>query len=225
VIVVDKPAGVSTVPFAGDERPERGTLDRLVADWLGQRRVFVVQRLDRDTTGPIVFARTADAARSLSGQLRRHTVTRRYWALVHGALTAGETIRSELVADRGDGRRGSLLPGRRAPAAERRLAVTHVTPVARLGPLSLVECRLETGRTHQIRIHLAERGHPLVGERAYAPGGPAGGAERILLHAFELCFDHPTRGERRRFAGLPPEDFLALLDEPVRAELRRRVAG
>ena len=120
---------------------------------------------------------------------------------------AAQTVVSRLVRDRGDGRRGSTtLPG------VGKEAITHVRPIERLGEYTLIECRLETGRTHQIRIHLAENGHPLCGEKVYnqpfrkKATPDASGAPRIALHAAELGFDHPISGKPMRFeTPLPPE--------------------
>jgi 23S rRNA pseudouridine1911/1915/1917 synthase len=115
------------------------------------------------------------------------------------------------VEDRGDGRRGSARPG----AREGQLAVTHVEALEVLaGGATLVACRLETGRTHQIRIHLAEAGHPLVGEAVYGRDyrGPRIPATRIMLHAAELGFEHPGDGRELRFQVGPPEDFLQVLE-------------
>jgi len=170
-----------------------------------------VHRLDRETSGLLVFARTAEARKHLEHQFRRHTVERRYLAVARGAVEAG-TIVSRLVRDRGDGRRGSTsLPnvGKRA--------VTHVRPVERLGDYTLIECRLETGRTHQIRIHLSEQGHPLCGDKIYgkplfrAAAPDASGARRLALCAVELGFIHPTTGEKLRFETRPPQDFAELV--------------
>jgi 23S rRNA pseudouridine1911/1915/1917 synthase len=215
VIVVDKPAGISTVAF-GDESPAdaRMVLDALIGDVLsrGPRRapLGVVHRLDKETSGLVVFARTVAAKKHLANQFRHHTTTRRYLALVHGEVRSRRTIRSYLIEDRGDGLRGSAREGRR----EGRLAITHVEPVRRAGPATLVGCRLETGRTHQIRIHLAEAGHPLVGERVYVRdyAGPRIEAPRLMLHAAELGFEHPTTGERMSFTSELPDDFRAVLE-------------
>ena len=130
-----------------------------------------MHRLDRDTSGLLVFARTAEAQQHLEHQFRTHSTRRRYLAVVRGAVES-QTIESRLVRDRGDGRRGSTT----LPNVGRR-AVTHVRAVERLGDYTLIECRLETGRTHQIRIHLSELGHPLCGDKVYGqplfrPGKP-----------------------------------------------------
>lgn len=213
VVVVDKPAGISTVPY--DEN-ERGTLDELVMETISERGrrapLGIVHRIDKETSGIVVFTRTIAAKHSLKNQFRFHTVGRRYVAIAHGNVTGG-TIQSRLVQDRGDGRRGST---------ERedlgREAITHVKWLENLQGASLVECRLETGRTHQIRIHLAERGHPLVGERVYSKSyrGELIAAPRLMLHARELSFEHPQSGERLSFERPMPADMQTVL-----AALRR----
>lgn len=216
IVVVNKPAGLSTVPF-GDEPPGEVTLDALVRDVLarqdrirGRAPLGVVQRLDKGTSGLLVFARTVAAKKHLGQQLRQHSMYRRYLAIAHGVVRGG-TIRSYLVEDRGDGLRGSARPG----AREGQLAVTHVEALEVLsGGATLVACRLETGRTHQIRIHLAEAGHPLVGEAVYVRDhrGPRIPAPRTMLHAAELGLEHPGDGRELRFQVGPPEDFLEVLE-------------
>jgi 23S rRNA pseudouridine1911/1915/1917 synthase len=171
-----------------------------------------VHRLDRETSGLMVFARTKSAEQRLIQQFRKHTTQRVYLAIAQGHV-AGQTIESNLVRDRGDGRRGST-----AVANLGKRAVTHIKPIEYVGGFTLLECRLETGRTHQIRIHLAESGHPLCGEPLYNKPvkgqaiGDASGAPRIALHAAELCFDHPITDERLRFSSPLPNDLLVFLD-------------
>ncbi len=228
VVVVEKPAGISTIPY-GDESPEeqRRTLDALVRAALtkrfgerGRPPLGVVQRLDKDTSGLLVFARSVAAKRHLAQQLRLHTVHRRYLAIAQGSVRS-QTIRSRLVKDRGDGRRGSTDDPRLGQDA-----ITHVEALEPLSRATLVACRLETGRTHQIRIHLAEAGHPLVGEDVYAArarsqlGPHAHAAPRQMLHAAELGFVHPTTSLEVRFESSPPDDFCAVL-----ARLRRSPTG
>jgi 23S rRNA pseudouridine1911/1915/1917 synthase len=230
VVVVDKPAGVSTVPY---EEGERGTLDERVRDWIGHHDgrhgggprppLGVVHRLDKETSGLIVFTRTWLAKQSLSSQFRAHTAHRRYLAIVHDnpdavppKLVREGTIRSHLIVDRGDGLRGSVesLPRGRARGEQGQLAITHVEVLERLAAgASLVACRLETGRTHQIRIHLSEAGHPLVGERVYIRRyeGPVLGAPRMMLHAAELGFDHPATELPVDWEVPPPADFAETL--------------
>jgi 23S rRNA pseudouridine1911/1915/1917 synthase len=209
VVVVRKPAGISTVPY--DEN-ETGTLSELVQAALRrgggpQAEVGIVHRIDKDTSGLVVFARTLTAKRHLKQQFRVHSVQRRYLALAHGDVAPG-TLRSRLVRDRGDGRRGST-----DNSTLGRDAITHVRVLERLDGATLLECRLETGRTHQIRIHLAEEGHPLLGERVYSKNfrGRVISAPRLMLHAFELGFEHPTTGAPLHFEQPMPEDMRGVL--------------
>jgi 23S rRNA pseudouridine1911/1915/1917 synthase len=207
VVVVRKPSGVSTVPF---EEKERGTLDEIVRRALGTRSLGVVHRLDKETSGLLVFTRTWLAKKSLSAQFRAHTVERRYLAIAHGVVPK-RTVTSSLVADRGDGLRGSS----RDPHLGQR-AVTHVEPIETRtiegAKATLVSCRLETGRTHQIRIHLAEMGHPVVGERVYVRDyrGTKIDAPRVMLHAAVLGFVHPKTERTMRWEEPPPADFRAM---------------
>jgi 23S rRNA pseudouridine1911/1915/1917 synthase len=232
LVVVEKPSGMTTTRHSEEHdmssrrRQLQPTLDELLPRLIakiegrsgkgGPRRVRPVHRLDRDTSGLLVFARTAEAQKHLEHQFRVHSTRRRYLAVVRGAVEA-QTIESQLVRDRGDGRRGSTT----LPNVGKR-AVTHVRPVERLGDYTLIECRLETGRTHQIRIHLAERGHPLCGEKVYGQplfraGQPdSSGAPRLALCAVELGFVHPATAEAMHFESPPPPDF---------AEFLRRLRG
>lgn len=223
VLVIDKPAGLTTVRHA-DEAAAFGTrakkylpptLVDLLPAVLAARgikvkgRLRAVHRLDRETSGLIVLARTPEAERSLGKQFRAHTTSRVYLALVRGAAREGR-VESHLVRDRGDGRRGSGPPG------DGQRAITHIHVVEALNDATLVECRLETGRTHQVRIHLGEAGTPLCGERVYdrplhgMPLPDASGAERPMLHARTLAFDHPGTGERMTWTAAPPRDMHAL---------------
>ncbi len=201
LVVVDKPPGLNSVPWG----EERDALDVRLGVTLGQP-VRVVHRLDRDTSGAMLFALTAEAEGRLTHLLRRHDVRRRYLALAHGAVAAG-TIRTFLDEDRGDGRRGSVPPGRGGKEA-----ITEVAVVRPLRGATLVACTLRTGRTHQIRIHLAERGHMLLGERGYVRDhrGPVLPAPRIMLHSATLAFAHPISGAPLEFTVPPPDDFAGL---------------
>ena len=218
VVVVNKPAGVSTVPF---DEEETGTLDERVRDWLalegrrarggGRPPLGVVHRLDKETSGLMVFTRTWLAKQSLTDQFRAHSVVRRYLAIACGDVSA-QTFRSDIVADRGDGLRGSLPRGHRG-RGDAQKAVTHVSVVERLAGATLVECRLETGRTHQIRIHLSEAGHPIVGERVYIRdyADEEIPAPRMMLHAVELGFTHPATEQEVHWERDPPQDFADTL--------------
>jgi len=223
VAVVSKPAGLTTMRHKeeADEFGERGrtflpkTLADLLPALLGAptRPVIAVHRIDRDTSGLVVFARTRDAAEHLTRQFRKHTVDRRYLALTRGVPPAGR-IESVLVRDRGDGRRGSTRKTN-PPGGKR--ALTHVTVLELFGGFALVECRLETGRTHQVRIHLGEAGAPLCGETVYdrpingKPHADGSGAARPMLHATRLGFIHPESGDAMVWEAPPPADFGRLL--------------
>ena len=201
------------------------TLADLLPSALGtpDRPVIAVHRLDRDTSGLVVFARTRAAAENLTKQFRKHTTERRYLALTRGAPGA-KRIESVLVRDRGDGRRGSTTD---LVAEDGKRAVTHVSVLETFGPFALVECRLETGRTHQVRIHLGEAGAPLCGETVYDrpfdgkrhPDGS--GAKRPMLHATQLGFAHPESGAAVSWEVAPPEDFAQVLTQ-LRKETSHR---
>ncbi len=220
LVIVDKPAGMLSV---ADEPGNKDTLAEYTRTML--RRMVgggsdsglgVVHRLDKDTSGLMVFTRTAEAKRDLAAQFRGHDIDRVYHAIAHG--TVPETrIETHLLLDRGDGLRGSHGHYRRSkgpPPSDARLAVTHVKPIAALADATLVECRLETGRQHQIRIHLSEFGHPLVGERVYIRDyrGEKMEAPRTMLHARTLGFTHPRSGKRVSFERVPPADFQAMVE-------------
>jgi 23S rRNA pseudouridine1911/1915/1917 synthase len=220
VIVVAKPSGISTVPYEGQEERQGETLDTRVRRWLernpgavtrgGRPELGVVHRIDKETSGLVVFARTWLAKQKLASQFRKHTVHRRYLAIAHGDVRSW-TARSFLIENRGDGLRGSA---RGTAGSAAREAITHVERIERLHGATLVGCRLETGRTHQIRIHLSEAGHPLVGEKVYVRGfaGAVIEAPRMMLHATELGFVHPST-EREVHWELPmPEDMAAVLE-------------
>jgi 23S rRNA pseudouridine1911/1915/1917 synthase len=220
VVVVDKPPGVLTLPYDDGDRDTlvqitRVALKRLEADARYDPELGVVHRLDKHTSGLLVFTRTFAAKRHLAQQFRLHTVERAYLALAHGDCPSGRH-ESVLLANRGDRLRGSYGHFRRPkgpPPPDARRAVTHVFAQQRLAGASLVECRLETGRQHQIRIHLSEAGHPLVGEPVYIRDyrGTPLVAPRPMLHARTLGFEHPRTGEVVRFEAPCPPDFLEAL--------------
>lgn len=209
VVVIDKPSGISSVPY--DERELGTAMDLIRGAWrrMGRRAtetpLHVVHRIDKATSGLLMFAKSKRAEIGLAAQLRDHSCARTYLCVAHGVVR-DRTIESQLVADRGDGLRGST----RHPGQGKR-AVTHVRALEPLRGATLCEVQLETGKTHQIRIHLAEAGHPLVGEEVYIKdflerGGTALSAPRLLLHAATLGFIHPITGERLTFTSeVPPE--------------------
>jgi 23S rRNA pseudouridine1911/1915/1917 synthase len=226
VVVVEKPSGISTVrhPLERDWTARRKalapTLEDLTPPVIARQegrkssgpRLRVVQRLDKDTSGLVVFARTVTAERGLGKQFHAHTVIRRYLALVPGFVPP-QRIDLRLVRDRGDGRRGVT----RNPD-EGKEAATLMDVAERLAGYTLLSCRLETGRTHQIRIHLAALGHPVCGDKVYChlPNGDVrtdhSGAPRLALHALELGFTHPVTRETLHWSMPLPPDLEALLD-------------
>lgn len=227
VVVVEKPAGMVTLRRSNERiwsyprRMLQPTLDECVSRLLEARYVrsrsdamyelFPVHRIDRDTSGLLMFARTEEAQARLIDQFAAHHALRKYWCVIPG-FVPDQTIRTHFIRDRGDGLRGS---SRDAGIGQH--AVTHIRTLRRLGEFSEVECRLETGRTNQIRIHLAELGHPVCGDLKYR--GPVGQppvpdhtrVPRLALHAAELGFVHPLSGESLVFETPWPPDMARFL--------------
>jgi 23S rRNA pseudouridine1911/1915/1917 synthase len=211
VVVIDKPTGVSSVPY---EDRETGTaMDLIRGAWRRAGKpattvaLHVVHRIDRATSGLLMFAKTKKAELGLAAQLRAHTMERTYVCVAHGQVSS-QRIESFLVEDRGDGLRGSTTrPG------QGKRAVTHVEARQALHHATLCHVRLETGKTHQIRIHLAEAGHPLVGEQVYIRDytGPVLTSSRLMLHAATLGFAHPVTGARVELSSPLPPDFTAVV--------------
>lgn len=222
VVVVRKPAGISSIEHEG----EPTCLATELRDWLSRREqrscppLEVVHRLDKVTSGVMVFARTRAAQLELKEQFRAHTTGRHYVAVAHGRVHDG-TLSFRLVRDRGDGLRGVT----HAPNLGRH-SVTHVVTREVLERCSVVECRLETGRTHQIRIHLAHTGHPVVGDPLYGRDheGPPIESPRTLLHAASLSFTHPRDRRRLEFDDPLPDDFQSVIqrERALRSRPRSR---
>jgi 23S rRNA pseudouridine1911/1915/1917 synthase len=211
VVVIDKPAGVNSVPY---EDRETGTaMDLIRGAWRRKGKsattiaLHVVHRIDRATSGLLMFAKSKRAELGLAAQLRAHTMARQYRCVAHGVVLT-QRIESNLVADRGDGIRGSTSQADRG-----KRSVTHVEVERALRGATLCRVRLETGRTHQIRIHMSESGHPLVGEEVYIRdyADKLIASPRLLLHAATLGFEHPITGERVDLASELPPDFTAML--------------
>jgi 23S rRNA pseudouridine1911/1915/1917 synthase len=222
VIVVDKRWDVVVHPGAGRSGGTlvNGLVARypelleLVADGLSEsQRPGIVHRLDRGTSGLLVVARSPRALVSLREQMAAHTATRRYAALVHGFVEHDRGIVDAPLA------RSARRPTQMAVSSGGREARTAYEVVARIEepfPSTLVTATLETGRTHQVRVHLAAIGHPVVGDTRYQHGRrPRAGlaAGRFFLHADRLSFDHPGTGRRVTFRSALPEDLAAVLGE------------
>ena len=223
VLVVDKPAGMVTHPGAGRST---GTLAAAalahapgVAGVGGPRRPGIVHRLDKGTSGLIVLAKTQAAYDALTAQLARRSVSRRYLCLVHGRVKrdAG-TIDAPIGRDPRSRVRMAVVTGGKG-----RRSITRFRVLERFPGASYVECRLETGRTHQIRVHLASLGHPLLGDETYgrrhvsAAGGPVPaalleGLGGVALHAAGLAFIHPASGEPVALESPLPGRMARLLD-------------
>ena len=229
VLVLNKPAGLVVHPGAGNAA---GTLlnallhhDPRLAEL---PRAGIVHRLDKDTSGLMVVAKTLAAHTALVDMLSRHDVERQYEAVVLGTLVAGGTVDAPIGRHIGDRLRQAVRD-----EEDGKHAVTHYRLRERFRAHSLLQCSLETGRTHQIRVHLAHINHPLVGDPLYGHGLrlPKGatpeliatlrGFRRQALHAERLAFVHPVTGEALAFAAARPADQLALI-EALRADLAAR---
>lgn len=214
MLVVDKPAGLVVHPARGHRE---GTLAQLLgpaaAGGQDPQRAGIVHRLDRDTSGLIVVARSNEAHRRLQDALSRRRISREYLALVHGRPPARTgTIEAPIGRDPANRTRMAVS------GARPRQARTHFEIERALGPYTLLRLKLDTGRTHQIRVHLQAIGHPLVGDPEYGRRGTAAGAAaelglaRQFLHATRLSFEHPFTGESLDIVSPPPSDLRATLE-------------
>ncbi|MBN2243047.1 MAG: RluA family pseudouridine synthase [Acidobacteria bacterium] len=206
LLVVQKPSGLLTVATP-DEREETlyAYLRRFLRESHPRQNLYIVHRLDKYASGVLVFAKTADVQDRLKELFSRHDVRRNYWAIVDGRVQRDRgTVRSCLAEDRSF-RVHSVVEDRKLG----KQAVTHYRVLQRFQEFTALEVTLETGRKHQIRVHLSEIGHPVAGDRTYgAKKDPLG---RLALHAFHLGFKHPTRGEPVEFTTEPPPEFLPYL--------------
>jgi 23S rRNA pseudouridine1911/1915/1917 synthase len=212
VIVVNKPQGMVVHPAHGNYT---GTIVNALLSHCdnlsginGVMRPGIVHRIDKDTSGIIIIAKNNEAHVSLSEQLKEHTITRRYNALVEGVVkTDGGTI--ETMIGRNPKNRKEMAN----VTKNGKRAVTHYTVLERFENYTLIEAQLETGRTHQIRVHMAQIGHPIVGDPVYGFKKQKFNTEGQLLHARVLGFIHPRTGEYKEFEAPLPEYFTSILSK------------
>ncbi|MFO8034663.1 MAG: RluA family pseudouridine synthase [Candidatus Bipolaricaulota bacterium] len=199
IVAVDKPQGMPVHPVgAADRQPTVVTALLALTTLAGgpANRPGVVHRLDAPTTGVLVLARNETSHASLSAQFRHRTVEKSYLAAVEGQVEAAEgTVEGRIGRD-------PHRPWKMTVSPTGRSATTHITVLHRTGGCTLLEVRPHTGRTHQIRVHLAAIGHPILGDSTYGTGN-----QRFLLHAWRLAITHPRRGERLLLEAPPPEAF------------------
>jgi len=213
LVVIHKPSGLLSVPArkSGGHVSAVGVVRRVLGSALP------VHRLDEQTSGLMLVALNQKAQIHLKAQLEEHSVQRRYVAFVQGKPRREEwRCQSVFIRNRGDGLRGSRPIGSEESGKE---AVTHFSVQQQIGFIAVVQARLETGRTHQVRIHLAEGRHPILGDPLYARGRPRHGASRLCLHAAELEFEHPTTKEQMSF-NAPLADDMAQLRRALIREMQ-----
>ena len=219
LLVVDKPAGLVVHPAAGNFD---GTLVNALLHHCAGRlsgiggvaRPGIVHRIDKDTSGLLVVAKTDVAHESLAKQFAAHSIDRRYLAIVNGIpKTSGGSIDAPLARSATNRKKIAIVEGHRG-----KRAVTHWRRLEALKDAALVECRLETGRTHQVRVHMASIGHPLIGDPVYGRSSKTHGKilkelqfHRQALHATELGFTHPVTKHRLSFTSAMPPDMQELM--------------
>ena len=211
VILINKPKGMVVHPAPGH------TTDTLVNGLLyhckdnlsginGVARPGIVHRIDRDTTGILIVCKNDMSHNSIAAQLKEHSINRRYRALVHGNLKEDTgTVEGPIGRHPVDRKKMAINERNGKPA------VTHFTVLERFGNYTLIECKLETGRTHQIRVHMTSIGHPLAGDEVYGPAKCPFKLQGQCLHAMVLGFVHPRTGEYMEFSADLPEYFEDLL--------------
>lgn len=217
IIVIDKPAGMVVHPAVGHRR---GTLVNALlyhvqdlAGISGEERPGIVHRLDKNTSGLLVVAKHTESLLRLQQQLSSRKMGREYVALTHGCPKVNQgTVNAPIGRHASRRKEMAVVPHGRA-------AVTHYQVLDCLGGYALLACKLETGRTHQIRVHLAYIGHPVVGDEVYGPRKSTLQLTRHMLHAAKLTLTHPMTGERMEFSSELPAEFRSLLDK------LQRIAG
>lgn len=211
IAVIDKPQGMVVHPAHGnwDNTLVNALLYQIqdLSGINGEIRPGIVHRLDKDTSGLLVVAKNDVAHRHLAEQIKEHTFTREYTALVHGQVQENlGRVEAPVGRDPKDRKRMAVVAGGRK-------SITNYQVVQRFQNFTVLKCRLETGRTHQIRVHMSYIGHPVVGDPLYGPRKNVLNLQGQILHASLLEIDHPSTGERLSFTSLLPEYFVAVLRE------------
>lgn len=218
LIVVNKPAGMVVHPAPGNYS---GTLVNALMYHCGDNlssingvvRPGIVHRIDKDTSGILMVAKTDRAHSSLSQQLAEHSISRKYRAIVYSNIKEDEgTVDAPIGRDPMNRLRNAVIHEGAPGSGAARNAVTHYRVLERFGNFTLIEASLETGRTHQIRVHMSYIKHPLLGDELYGPAKNKVGAKRQMLHAGLLGFVHPSTGEYMEFSCPPPDDFMKVLN-------------
>ena len=197
VIVVEKPEGMLSV---ATDFQIRGTLHDILKRRFHSQRIFPVHRLDRETSGVMVFAYTNAARAGLKKQFAEHTIERMYAAVIEGALAEKTGIWESRLAE------DDLYFVKSTKAESGRIAITHYQVLHQTSKFSFLKLRLETGRKNQIRVHCSEAGHPIAGDKKYGAQGE-GPLKRLGLHACLLAFEHPVKGKKMTFESPTPEIF------------------
>lgn len=211
IILINKPKGMVVHPAAGHYSGTlvNGLMHHCRADLSGINGVMrpgIVHRIDMDTTGVLIVCKNDMAHNAIAEQLKEHSITRRYYAVVHGNIKTEEgTVNAPIGRHPVDRKKMSIND------KNGREAVTHYRVLERFGQFTYVECRLETGRTHQIRVHMASIGHPLLGDAVYGPAKCPYKLQGQTLHAGILGIIHPRTGEYMEFSAPLPPYFEALL--------------
>lgn len=212
MLVVNKPQGMVVHPAAGNYS---GTLVNALMHYCGHNlsgingeiRPGILHRIDKDTSGLLLVAKDDTAHLGLSEQIKEHSLTREYICLVHGKIKEdGGTIDAPIGRDPKDRKKMTITE------KNSRNAVTHYTVLERFDKYTLVKCRLETGRTHQIRVHMSKKGHPIVGDKTYGRKKEEFALEGQLLHAFKVGYIHPVTAEYMEFERPVPKYFDQVLE-------------
>jgi len=219
IIVIDKPVGLLTM---GTERDKSRTAQAILNDYVrkgnarSRNRVFIVHRLDRDTSGVLIFAKSEQAKRYLQDNWT--TTEKRYLAIVYGRLTPQEGMISSYLAEN-----SALTVYSTSDATKGKLSHTAYRTLKEARGFSLLEINLLTGRKHQIRVHLSEKGRPVVGDKKYGKKGD--GHQSLALHAYSIAFTHPLTGQRLSFETAVPEYFTRLIGSfgPVSSAIKERI--